>query len=133
MMPADPSMPGYHLENGLTAFMADLTSHYYGGYYHVRIRVTVEVPLSPAFFDARCSCDDAMKRLGASITFCRTLEKMAVPDNELAVARQGLLDSFEANLLPYLSRPDFPCRFVRQEYARSLASPRKVHGAYHER
>ena len=40
----------------------------------------------------------------------------------LFVVRQGLLEAFDSNVLPYLSRPDFPERFMRSEYTRCLKS-----------
>ncbi|GFE60992.1 hypothetical protein [Geobacter sp. AOG2] len=112
----------YDLDGGITVKLRDVTRHYFGGYYHVRIEVGADVPLSaPAFADPE-EYRAALRLLGEQIRFHRVLEKMAVPEADIAAARQGLLDAFDTNMLPYLSRPDFPERFMHSEYARCLKS-----------
>ncbi|BCS54006.1 hypothetical protein [Geobacter sp. SVR] len=107
------------LSDGVTAAILDATCHYFGGYYHVRLRVEAEVPLSASWFDSTSDYRDALERLGASVRFERSLEKMAVPENEIEDVRQALLQSFEVNVQPYLSRPDFARRFVLSEHAKA--------------
>jgi len=111
------------LGDGLQAVVRDDTAHYFGGYYHVRIEVRADVPVCPACFDSEEDHRTARTRLGDSVRFSRRLEKMAVLGSEVDSVRCELLASFEANLLPYLQRPDFPRRFVQTEYSRSLAAP----------
>lgn len=111
------------LASGLRAVIHDETRHYYGGYYHVRLRITVDVPLCATWFESAAEHAAAVGRLGASACFSRMLEKMAVPEGEVALVRQSLLDSFDANVLCYLSRADFPRSFVLSEYAKALTSP----------
>jgi hypothetical protein len=110
------------LGGGVTATVTDNTRHYFGGYYHVRIQVSADVPVSAASFDAASDYEDAVVRLGHSVTFSRTLEKMAVPDTEIDIVRQQLLAAFDANVLPYLLRDDFVPRFVHSEYHKKLKS-----------
>lgn len=106
------------LAEGIVAVISDVSRHYFGGYYHIRLQVTADVPLCLAWFGTAAEYEDALRQLGKSVRFSRILEKMAVPLDEVADVRNALLDSFEANLLGYLSRPDFPCRFVLSEYAK---------------
>ncbi len=107
------------LSEGIVALIRDISRHYFGGYYHVRLQVTADVPLCKAWFESVAEYEDALGRLGGTVRFSRNLEKMAVPLAEVDVVRNSLLDSFEANLRGYLSRPDFPGRFVLSEYAKS--------------
>jgi hypothetical protein len=108
------------LGGGVQATVSDQTSHYFGGYYHVRILVSAVVPLSAGTFADAQEYQDAVRRLGDVVTFSRTLEKMAVPDSEIDAVRQQLLAAFETNVLPYLARDDFAASFVRSEYRKAL-------------
>ncbi|KAB0666626.1 hypothetical protein F6V25_04195 [Oryzomonas japonica] len=112
----------YDLGGGITARLRDETRHYFGGYYHVRIEVSADIPLSASPFAGPEEYQAARRLLGERIRFRRVLEKMAVPETDIATARQSLLEAFDANVLPYLSRPDFPERFMRSEYAKCLKS-----------
>lgn len=117
------------LADGVRAVVHDVSSHYFGGYYHVRLQITAEVPMCCDWFGSESEHEDALRRLGASVCFKRTLEKMAVPATEIDAVKGELLESFETNVLTYLLRPDFPSRFVLSEYGKALKS-RKV-SAYH--
>ena len=109
----------YVLAEGVMALIRDVSRHYFGGYYHVRLQVTADVPLCSAWFESVAEYEEVLGRLGRSVRFSRTLEKMAVPLAEVDDVRNALLDSFETNLRGYLSRPDFPSRFVLGEYAKT--------------
>jgi len=110
------------LGGGILATVTDRTSHYFGGYYHVRIHVSADVPLAATAFADEAEYRDAVLRLGDSVSFSRTLEKMAVPEGELDVVRQHLLASFDTNLLPYLQRADFADSYVRSELRKAVKS-----------
>jgi hypothetical protein len=110
------------LGGGVRATISDHTCHYFGGYYHVRIQVSADVPVSAGAFADSTEYQDAVQRLGTFVSFCRNLEKMAVPDSEIDVVRQHLLASFDTNVLPYLLREDFAGSFVQSEYRKALKS-----------
>ena len=112
----------YDLGGGMVARLRDGTSHYFGGYYHVRIEISADLRLSASPFADAEEYRAALRLLGERIRFRRVLEKMAVPESGIEAARQGLLEAFVSNVLPYLSRPDFPERFMRSEYTRCLKS-----------
>jgi hypothetical protein len=122
MMGCEQVIRVYDLGGGITARLCDGTRHYFGGYYHVRIEVSADVPLSGSPFAGADEYRAARRLLGERIRFHRVLEKMSVPESGIEAARQGLLEAFASNVLPYLSRPDFPERFMRSEYARCLKS-----------
>jgi hypothetical protein len=130
IMNSDAPLCAYDLADGLRAVVRDETRHYYGGYFHVTLRVEADVTLVAGWFESPALFEDACGRLGSTIRFCRTLEKMAVPGDEVDAVKQDLLSSFESNLLPYLARPDFPSRFAISEYGKSLKSPAILKGIY---
>lgn len=110
------------LGGGKTATIRDLTSHYFGGYYHVRLQISSEVPVTADAFADTTTFEDALSRLGGKIHFSRNLEKMAVPEAEIENVRQHLLSSFDNNVLPYLLREGFAPGFVRSEYRKKCAA-----------
>jgi hypothetical protein len=112
----------FELTDGLIISVRNTTSHYYGGYFHVRLQATADILLSVGMFDSQALFDQVKKQFGRSLRFERVLEKMAVPESEVESVGQSLLTSFENNVLPYLSRKDFPLRFVLSEYAKYLKS-----------
>ncbi|HEY3423755.1 MAG TPA: hypothetical protein VGL27_03080 [Negativicutes bacterium] len=110
------------LENGLKALISDQTRHYFGGYYHVSLLITAEVSITDSIFKSESEYTDAISRMGESISFKSSLEKMAVPADEVNAVRASLLDSFENNALAYLSQPDFSKRFILNEYRKKIKS-----------
>ena len=115
------------LGGGIQAKVCDHTRHYFGGYYHVRIQVSADVPVSAGVFSDSTEYQDAVQRLGTFVSFSRNLEKMAVPDSEIDVVRRHLLASFDTNVLPYLLRDDFAGSFVQSEYRKALKSSLVAH------
>jgi hypothetical protein len=110
------------LADGVMAIVSDDSRHYFGGYYHVRLRINAEIQLRRDWFATEAEFEDAGRRLGEGLLFTRTLEKMAVPADEIEVVRSSLLESFESNVLTYMSRPDFPSRFALSEYGKAIKS-----------
>lgn len=123
----EKTLRSYSLAEGLQATVEDGTSHYFGGYYHVRLHILVDVRISEGWFDSRATYRDAVARLGERVIFTRTFEKMAVPDNEIDAVRATLQNAFEMNLLPYLLRDDFPRRFVESEIKKALKATTKTY------
>jgi len=124
---AEKIIKTFTLGGGVQATVRDHTRHYFGGYYHVRIQVSAEIPVSAGTFSDSSEYRDAVSRLGAFVGFSRTLEKMAVPDSEIDVVRQHLLATFDTNVLPYLLRHDFAGSFVQSEYRKALKSRHAFH------
>jgi hypothetical protein len=114
----------YRLADGLQATVTDATRHYFGGYYHVRIEVSSYIPVSTTVFADPTEHREALRLLGNSAHLSRSLEKMAVPVEEIDTVRRHLLESFEATVLPYLLRDHFADSFVRSEYRAALKKSR---------
>lgn len=102
----------------------DQTSHYFGGYFHVKVKAGCDIPLILAYFEHAAEFSAAVEMLGMSVRFERVLEQMAVSENELEAVRSRLIESFTETTRSYLSSPDFAPRFVRNEYRMSLKSSR---------
>jgi len=80
--------------NGVEVEVFDRSRHYgYADVFQVRLRAVVRVP-------------------DQGLVHERDMERMGVPSHAVAEARGDLLASFEARVLPYLFRPDFPRRLA---------------------
>ncbi len=107
--------------------LCDQTSHYFGGYYHVKVQAYCDVPLVEEFFENVEKFRDARSRMGELVRFERIIEKMAVPRNEIEAVRNQLVNAFNETTLVYLSAPDFAGRFVRSAYLKCINKPAKRH------
>jgi len=114
------------LNTDLSVTLLDQTSHYFGGYYHVKVLAYCDIPLEPGYFDTDTERDDAMVKMGALVRFERTLEKMAVPESAIESVRSQLTQSFHETTISYLSAPDFAPRFVRSEYRKRANKPNQT-------
>lgn len=105
-------------DSGLCVTMQDQTSHYFGGYYHVRVLAYCDILLKQNFFDNAVDFGKAAEVLGTLVRFERLLEKMAVQESAIELVRGQLIQTFRETTLDYLSLPDFERRFVLSEYKR---------------
>ncbi len=89
--------------NGVEVEVFDRSRAYgYADVSHLRLRAVVRVPEQGLVHE-------------------RDMERMGVPSHTLAAVRGELLASFQARVLPYLFRPDFPRRLAeRQPRARGV-------------
>lgn len=126
-MPEQPFLRDNSLPNGLQVTVADVSRHYYGGYWQVCLEVGCLVPLELGLFSDPATEADARRLLGTAVPFVRHLEKMAVHGDELAAVRQELLERFDHHLLPFLGNQQFPSRFIQSEFQkRSKKSSRGI-------
>lgn len=111
----------YALPSGVEMCLFDATRHYFGGYYHVRLEAKADIPLHREYFRDSQLFEDALERLGVTVYFGRSLEKMAVHCDDIILVRNSLLEAFEATVLKYLRHQEFAKRFVGTEYAKCLS------------
>lgn len=104
------------LDNGLQVTVADVSRHYFGGYWQVALEVCSLVSVEAGQFADSAAEADARRLLGAEVPFVKRLERMAVHGDELETVRAELLERFERHLLPFLGNPQFPARFIQTEY-----------------
>lgn len=103
------------LDSGLCITLLDQTRHYFGGYFHVKVLVYCDIPLVQGYFENDAEYNAAIEKMGTSVRFERTLEKMAVPESGIESVRSQLIQDFHETARAYLSVPDFAPRFVRSE------------------
>ena len=125
-MGSDVSIRSYEIPGGLRALVMDETNHYFGGYFHVKLRVSVEIALSESWFDSLEAYGDAVNRLGKTVMFSKLFEKMGVPEGEIAAVRDSLLETFETNTLPYFNHNDFAQKYTLVEYRKTAESAAKA-------
>jgi hypothetical protein len=114
------------LNSALSITLLDRTSHYFGGYYHVKVLACCDIPLEQVYFDTEAEYKTALVKMGPSIRFERVLEKMAVPEAEIEAVRNQLMQTFRDTARSYMSVPDFPSRFVRSEYRKCVVKPSQI-------
>lgn len=120
MLNASNIITTIELNSALCITLSDETRHYFGGYYHVKVLAYCDVPLEQIYFDGEAEFIDARNRMGESVRFERILEKMAVPEPDIAAVLGQLVDAFNDTALGYLSGPDFAGRLVRNEYGKCM-------------
>ena len=102
------------LANGLTLEFWDESRKVVGDRWYVGVRAVVPVPLPGHQIDH--ATPEVMEFLrdavGAYICFQLREEKNFVAEAEVDAFREEFKRVFLSNSLPYLSRPDFPSRFV---------------------
>lgn len=69
---------------------------------------------------AVAGAEEIRKELGDSETFEYRAEQNFVADHEREATFDRLFTTFEKNTLPYLSRPDFPEKFILKRYRDSI-------------
>lgn len=107
-------------DSDLSLTLLDQTQHYFGGYYHVKVLVSCDVPVKQNYFEDASEYTTVLALLGDSVRFERVLEKMAVPESEIESVRSALIQKFHETSRSYLSVPDFAVRFVRSEYQKRI-------------
>ncbi len=118
-----------NLNSGLCITLTDETRHYFGGYYHVKVLAHCIVPISVDYFDDENQYLDALDKLGESVRFERILEKMAVPEQDIAKVRNQLVEAFKDTAISYLSAHDFDRRLFRKEYRICISKSAKKYAS----
>lgn len=114
------------LDSGLCITLLDQTRHYFGGYFHVKILIYCDIPLVQGYFENDTEYNAALEKMGTSVRFERTLEKMAVPESGIESVRSQLIQDFHETATAYLSVPDFAPRFVRNEYQKCVKKSSQI-------
>ena len=104
----------------LTITLQDQTSHYFGGYFHVKVLAFCDIPLEQRYFEDACEFSHAVEKMGSTVRFERILEKMAVPESEISSVRSQLTRDFRATATAYFSAAEFAPRFVRSEFQKCV-------------
>lgn len=108
------------LSNGLQATINDMSRHYFGGYWRLRLEARCPVPLSAAGIDDPVRLEELRCQLGDPVLFVSSLEQMAVPPEQVEKARAALEQRLLAQILPLLEHPDFAGHFLDKQYQQKL-------------
>jgi hypothetical protein len=111
------------LPNNLCVTFNDLTHRYFGDFHHVKIEISCQITLDDAMFISVEERADAVKVLGAQVTYSKVMERMGVPTAELAATQTALVDHFEKHAISYMSSTSFPARFIKAELAKIRKTP----------
>ena len=116
------------LENHLTLDIYDESIKMIGDRWMVNMVARIKVPLDEALIqkseDSSVNKDKIKKALGKEVVFEHKSNRIFVDDNEKESIFQEMYDHFIDNTLHYLSRPNFPERFllkkIREEMKKQL-------------
>lgn len=103
------------LPNGLTVSFHDQTRCYFGDYYHVKLEIVCNVPITRECFAEEDEFREAQALLGENVAYRRNVEQMGVPSTEIERVRNRLVADFEKHSLPYFAAPAFPRKLVGTE------------------
>ncbi|RJP76088.1 MAG: hypothetical protein C4522_19155 [Desulfobacteraceae bacterium] len=102
------------LENNLHVRIYDRSKKLIGDRYQVIMQAEMDIPITQAILEK-----DVRKLkniLGDRVTFKQTREKTFIDEGEKEKVLNNMIDSFINDMIPYLSRPDFPVRFINKQY-----------------
>ncbi len=116
------------LENHLTLKIYDESVKMIGDRWLVNMVARIKVPLDEALIqkskDFSANKDKIKKALGKEVVFEHKSNRIFVDENEKENIFAEMYDNFIDNILPYLSRPNFPERFllkkIREEMKQQL-------------
>jgi hypothetical protein len=103
------------LVNGLAVRFFDATRRYFGDYHQVRVKISMDVPVTPDLFDDAGSYQAAVKILGDKVQYLKEIEHQGVPTLSTSETVQQVIQQFIDHSLPYFQTPAFPKRFVHSQ------------------
>jgi hypothetical protein len=108
------------LENGLVLALYDASKKIAGDRWQVSCVASLAVPLDHP--DGQCFSQSGISReelkaiFEDPVVFEKVLKRNFVDERELEQVVEGMFLSMTENLVPYLSRPEFPGRFLVRRY-----------------
>ncbi|MFH2065811.1 MAG: hypothetical protein ABIK15_11495 [Pseudomonadota bacterium] len=102
------------LENNLHVRIYDRSKKLIGDRYQVIMQAEMDIPITQAILEK--DVRELKNILGDRVTFIQTREKIFIDEGEKEKILNNMIDSFINDMIPYLSRPDFPVRFINKQY-----------------
>ena len=102
----------YILSNGLKVIIFDETIRYFCNYFNVVLKLYSHINIDSSIFDDEHLYNEVMNFLGDKLIYTKTITKNAVIEVELDSVKKIVLEDFEQNCLPYLSKQSFIKKFV---------------------
>ena len=108
------------LENGQTLFIKDLSRRIGADAFQVVMEATVEIAVKPDLFSPQTLGDVTFevvhKKVGDCVTFKHRAERNFIMADERKAVFEKFVDTFRINIVPYLSKPVFPAKFVMKTF-----------------
>lgn len=123
------------LDNGLQLEFVDQSNRYFGDYHRVRILVRCQVALRPEWLAAcpdSVAPDQLRTLLGDAVTFERSMEQMGVAGDQLDRVKTRLIEGFLGTTAAYLGSPQFPGRFILQQWQLRSQRPQRFRPTAHD-
>jgi hypothetical protein len=117
------------LANGLTVLFHDQSRRYFGDYHQAKVEITCRFPVLEEYFSGKKEMKDAVKTLGDSVIFRRSVEQMGVSSADLLNALESIMDNFCNHTLHYMSSPTFPRKMVQLELAKARRTVKRRYSA----
>lgn len=115
------------LENGLVLNLYNASKKIAGDRWQVVCIAGLDVPVDASAGEALAAegflPEEVRNALGNPVVFEKVLERNFVDEAEAERVRSDLFASMTRSLLPYVSRPEFPARFLIRRYQEFLRQP----------
>ncbi|MCF8069211.1 MAG: hypothetical protein K9L30_11560 [Desulfobacterales bacterium] len=111
------------LDNGLNINIIDESKEMVGDRWKISVVVKIDIPVEDHMPDKNLpdvSPAELKKVIGDTVIFEKKQERIFVDDREKDGVISGLIDSFEKEILGYVSSPNFPKRFIVKHYNETL-------------
>ncbi len=113
------------LPNGLMAEIWDGSRMIAADTASVVLVVKISVDLKQEYFEDAAACRKTQRVFGSPIVYEYRNERTFVNAGEREALFREFLDSFKKDVLPYLSKEQFPKRFVLSKYHEMIKDPWK--------
>ena len=118
------------LQNDLTVTMIDRSKKLIGDRYQVILHAEMKIPIRQEIIQSDehlGSCMTELQRLfGDHVLFSQKREKTFVDEKDKESLLRTMIESFMNDMIPYLSRPDFPVRFINKKYTDKLNERKRI-------
>jgi hypothetical protein len=113
-----------NLEKNLHITLYDRSKKLIGDRYQVILVAEMEIPITQFLLENENQISIEIKEftkvLGDKVVFQQKREKIFVDEKEKEGLLNTMTDSFISDIIPYLSRPDFPVKFIKKQYKDKL-------------
>jgi len=108
------------LENNQTLTLVDMSKKISDVAYQVvmeaRIRIAVEQSLFSADELGTIPFEDVLEKVGDHVLFCHRTERNFIMADDREAVFKKIVDTFNTNIVPYISKPQFPVKLILKEY-----------------
>jgi hypothetical protein len=108
------------LKDGMVLYLCDCSRRQTEDRSIVVMEARLEIPVNEKTLASDGACalelETVLRVLGSRVTFVSRKERIFVADSDKAQLLDTFREEFSRRVLPYLSNPAFPSRFIFKEY-----------------